>query len=132
VTISHPQTDWRESKMSRHFKVLSVFLTALPLVACGSDPPRPTQVVVQTPPAAPLIVPAPPPAQGELVPPPPQGAGTVAWQPGHWNYAGTADNPWIWEQGHYVPVPLGRTVWVPGYWAQLAGGGWTWVQGHWT
>ena len=95
-------------------------------------PPQPTRVVVQTAPAAPAVLPAaPPPAQSELVPPPPLGAGTVAWQPGHWSYSGATDNPWIWEQGHYVPVPPGRAVWVLGYWAQQANGGWVWMQGHW-
>ncbi len=45
--------------MSRHVMFLGVVMATLPLVACGSDPPPPTQVIVQAPPAAPVVVPAP-------------------------------------------------------------------------
>jgi hypothetical protein len=75
--------------------------------------------------SAPPYPPVPPPQQ-EAIPNPPVTATPLIWQPGHYDWNGSA---YVWIPGSYVPRD-GHSLWQPGYWAQTAGG-WTWQPGHW-
>jgi len=107
----------------------------LALAACEGPAQPPLAIVVMQPTAvsqASTLVPGPPPpAQPELVPPPPAGAGSVAWQPGYWQWTGLSPQPWQWQSGRYVQAPAGQRIWVPGRWVQAPTGGWAWIEGHW-
>lgn len=106
---------------------------AFGLAACNSSPPpQTTQIILQQPQAtAPMAAPtAPPPAQAELVPPPPASSVPTVWQPGHWRYTGIAGEPWSWQSGQYVAMPMGAHTWVPGQW-EAQNGAFIWQEGHW-
>ena len=69
-----------------------------------------------------------PPPQAEIIPKPPVSATPLIWQPGHWEWTGSA---YAWSAGTWVARAGHGSLWQPGYWA-LTTGGWTWVPGHWT
>lgn len=71
--------------------------------------------------------PAPPPVQAEAIPPPPVSEDPLVWQPGHWDWTGTA---YVWTGGRWIARAGHGTTWQDGYWAN-ANGAWTWVPAHW-
>jgi YXWGXW repeat-containing protein len=68
--------------------------------------------------------PAIPPPQPEAIPKPPVTAQPLIWQPGHWNWSGSA---FVWQPGEYVPRGGQGQLFQPGYW----GSGCTWQPAHW-
>lgn len=71
--------------------------------------------------------PAPAP-MSEVIPKPPVSATPLIWQPGHWDWNGTA---YVWAPGQYVPAEGHGSMWLPGYW-QKTEAGWQWQPAHWT
>lgn len=69
-------------------------------------------------------VPAAPP---ERVPLPPVSETPLIWQPGHYDWTGTA---YVWQPGRYVARAGHGSLWQNGYW-QFVNGGYTWVPAHW-
>jgi WXXGXW repeat (2 copies) len=69
-------------------------------------------------------VPAPIP---EEQPKPPVTAEALMWQPGHWDWNGSA---YVWAKGQYVPAAGHGNLWMPGWWARTPTG-WEWQPPHW-
>ena len=63
----------------------------------------------------------------EQVPEPPRSQTVMIWQPGHWNWTGSA---YQWITGEWVERAGHGTLWQDGYWR---GGGVasTWGTAHW-
>ncbi|HEX4262458.1 MAG TPA: YXWGXW repeat-containing protein [Acetobacteraceae bacterium] len=80
-------------------------------------------VVATTPPPYPPV----PTPLAETVPLPPVSETALVWQPGHWDWTGTA---YVWAPGRYVPRGNHGRLWQNGYW-QFVNGGYAWVPGHW-
>jgi hypothetical protein len=74
--------------------------------------------------SAPPPVPAP---MAETIPKPPVVATPLLWQPGHWDWTGSA---YVWQPGQYVPAQGPSATWMPGYW-EKADSGWIWHPAHW-
>ena len=91
----------------------SLFGAAWLLAGCAAD----------VPPA-----PIPPPPTAETVPLPPVSATPLIWQPGHWDWTGTA---FIWAPGQFVPRAGHGEYWMPGFWDRIDSG-WIWRPAHWT
>ncbi|HEX3347199.1 MAG TPA: hypothetical protein VHS58_03755 [Acetobacteraceae bacterium] len=89
---------------------LSGCVTAVPTTVAGPNP-----------------YPAPPAVQVETVPPPPVSGDSLIWQPGHWDWTGTA---YVWTAGQWVSRASHGAVWQQGYWT-VVNGVWTWVPPHW-
>jgi hypothetical protein len=70
---------------------------------------------------------APPPIPVETVPKPPVSEEPLIWQPGHWDWTGSA---YVWTQGSWVVRAGHGTQWQDGYWVNQ-GASWVWVAGHW-
>jgi len=68
-----------------------------------------------------------PPLQAEAMPKPPVTTTPLIWQPGHWNWDGSA---YVWAPGEFVPSEGHSNQWMPGYWA-LVSGSWVWQPAHW-
>ena len=68
-----------------------------------------------------------PPPVSEIVPKPPVTSETLMWQPGHWDWNGSA---YTWAKGQYVPADGHGSLWMPGWWSRDAAG-WTWIPPHW-
>ncbi|HVB66698.1 MAG TPA: hypothetical protein VNE67_02445 [Acetobacteraceae bacterium] len=127
--------------MPRRYYAFLVLPAALALGGCvtTNEPAQPrSATVIMTQPAQPQATtvapaaPPPPPPQAALVPPPPQGSGSVVWQPGHWTYTGSPNQPWSWVDGRYVSPPnTQQATWIPGQWVQDTSGSWMWNAGHW-
>lgn len=103
--------------MIRHGLAIVLFGTGL-LAAC-------------TPQSAPVSISSPPPVPAplsETVPKPPVTADALIWQPGYWDWNGSA---YTWQPGQYVPAAGHGNLWMPGYWAQTPAG-WAWQPPHWT
>ena len=92
--------------------VLAVGLTA----GCAA-PPAPTENPY--PPVPPPIA--------EAVPKPPVTAEALMWQPGHWEWSGSA---YVWVSGQYVPAAGHGNMWMPGWWSRSPSG-WSWQPPHW-
>jgi WXXGXW repeat (2 copies) len=71
--------------------------------------------------------PAPPPIPTEAVPKPPVSEAPLIWQPGHWDWTGSA---YAWQGGRWVLREGHGTQWQDGYWSNSAGA-WQWVPAHW-
>lgn len=68
-----------------------------------------------------------PPPMAETIPKPPVSATPLMWQPGHWDWTGSA---YVWTPGQYVEATGRGGTWMQGYW-QKTDSGWAWHQGHW-
>jgi hypothetical protein len=68
-----------------------------------------------------------PPPIAETIPKPPVTAEPLIWQPGHWNWTGTA---YAWQPGEYIPQGAHSNMFMPGFWQQTPAG-WNWVPAHW-
>jgi hypothetical protein len=77
--------------------------------------------------AAAVPYPAVPPPQSEAIPKPPVSDQPLIWQPGHWDWTGSA---YAWTGGAWVLRAGHGTGWQDGYWKQVDGK-WTWVGPHW-
>jgi hypothetical protein len=88
-------------------------------VLAGCAGPAQTSAMATPPPVPPL--------QPEVVPKPPVTATPLIWQPGHWDWNGTA---YTWAPGQYVPRVGHGNLFMPGYWAQTPNG-WAWQPAHW-
>jgi len=69
-----------------------------------------------------------PPTPTEVIPKPPVTAEPLMWQPGYWEWTGSA---YVWRPGQYVPAEGHGNLWMPGYWHQ-GPSGWVWEAPHWT
>jgi hypothetical protein len=96
---------------------LALVLSCALLVGCGSETTR-------TPTAYPPV----PPLPTEVVPRPPVTAEPLMWQPGYWDWNGSA---YLWRPGQFVPAEGHGNLWMPGFWQQ-GPSGWTWQPPHWT
>ncbi len=94
---------------------LSVVLSCGILAAC----------VARVPAANPY--PPVPTAAVEVVPKPPVSATQLVWQPGHYEWNGSA---YVWYSGAYVQQLGQGQLWQPGYWT-IGPSGWVWLPGHW-
>jgi hypothetical protein len=65
----------------------------------------------------------------ETLPKPPVIGEPLAWQPGHWDWNGSA---YVWQPGQYVPAEGHGALWQPGWWSFTPGTGWSWQPAHWT
>ena len=72
----------------------------------------------------PVPVPAP---MAETIPKPPVSAEPLIWQPGHWDWTGSA---YVWIPGQYVSAEGHGNRWMWGCWDQTDGG-WVWHPAHW-
>ncbi len=63
----------------------------------------------------------------ETVPKPPVSEAPLIWQPGHYDWTGSA---YVWTAGSYVPRAE-HVTWMPGYWTGTSGS-YVWVPAHWT
>lgn len=95
----------------RHFRA-TVLLCALALEGC----------------AIPYIEPPPvPPTPPERVPVPPAARISLIWQPGHYDWTGTA---YVWIPGEWVDRAGHGTLWQDGFWRRT-GQTSEWVPAHW-
>jgi hypothetical protein len=69
-----------------------------------------------------------PPPVAEQRPLPPVSPDPLIWQPGHWDWNGTA---YTWSPGLWVPREGHGSLWQDGYWS-LVNGRYVWVPPHWT
>ena len=76
---------------------------------------------------APNPYPAPPAIVVETVPPPPISDNSLIWQPGHWDWSGSA---YVWTAGAWVSRIGHGGNWQQGYWTPV-NGVWTWIPAHW-
>lgn len=83
--------------------------------------------VAETTTASAYPFPAVPAAPVETVPLPPVSETPLIWQPGHYDWSGSA---YVWQPGRYVPRAGHGSLWQDGYW-QFVNGGYTWVPAHW-
>jgi hypothetical protein len=81
------------------------------LVSCAADNPPP---------------PVPPP-MAETIPKPPVSPVPLNWQPGHWDWTGSA---YVWVPGQYVSTEGHSNQWLPGFWERTQSG-WAWHPAHW-
>lgn len=80
------------------------------------------------PPVAALPFPPVPAPQIDIRPLPPVTKEHLIWQPGHYDWTGSA---YVWVSGRYIPRAMGASGnWQPGYWSN-ADGPWVWLPGHW-
>ena len=93
----------------------ALLLGALLLAGCVASQP----VATPYPP-----VPAP---LAEQRPLPPVSPDPLIWQPGHWEYTGSA---YAWQPGAWVPRAGHGSLWQDGFWSLVAGR-YVWVPGHW-
>ena len=103
--------------MNTHFRTIPAALMLGALLLTGCVPAQ--QMPMPYPP-----VPVP---LAEQRPLPPVSPDPLIWQPGHWEYTGTA---YAWQQGAWVPRAGHGTLWQDGFWSQV-GGRYVWVPGHW-
>jgi WXXGXW repeat (2 copies) len=68
-----------------------------------------------------------PPATVEIVPRPPVSPVPLLWQPGHWDWTGSA---YVWTPGQYLPAEGHSNQWMSGYW-EKTDSGWVWHPAHW-
>jgi hypothetical protein len=80
------------------------------LAACGAGPPAPI-----------------PPPLTEVMPKPPVSAVPLTWQPGHWDWTGSA---YVWAPGEFVDRTGGSGTWIPPSWGRTSSG-WVWLPAHW-
>jgi WXXGXW repeat (2 copies) len=72
--------------------------------------------------------PPPPPAPvAETIPLPPVSATPLIWQPGHWDWTGSA---YVWSPGQFVPREGHGEFWMQGFWERTQSG-WVWHPAHW-
>jgi hypothetical protein len=100
----------------RKFTALAAVLVVSLIAGCG-DKSGPAENPY--PPVPPLI--------SEPIPKPPITAEALMWQPGHWDWNGSA---YVWAKGQYVPAAGHGSLWMPGWWSRTQAG-WTWVPPHW-
>jgi hypothetical protein len=74
---------------------------------------------------APPPIPAP---IAEALPKPPVSPTALIWQPGHWDWNGSA---YVWVPGQYVSPEGHGNNWLPAYW-EKTDSGWIWHPAHWT
>jgi WXXGXW repeat (2 copies) len=86
----------------------------------GCQKPSPPSDANTFPPVPPLIA--------EVIPKPPVTSEPLMWQPGHWDWNGSA---YVWAKGQYVPAEGHGNLWMPGWWTPTQSG-WTWMPPHWT
>jgi hypothetical protein len=88
-----------------------------------------TLVAACTQPQAPEQNPYPPvpPLVSDIQPKPPITAEPLMWQPGHWDWTGSA---YTWAKGQYVPAAGHGSLWMPGWWSRTQTG-WEWIPPHW-
>ena len=73
-------------------------------------------------------LPAPvPPPQAETIPKPPVSPVPLTWQPGHWDWTGSA---YVWVPGQYIDASGHGPDWMPPYW-EKTDSGWVWRPAHW-
>ena len=97
--------------MKRRIVAAALFGVSMILASCASDNP-------------PAPIPAP---MAESIPKPPVSATPLIWQPGHWDWTGSA---YVWVPGQYVTAESHGNSWMPGYW-EKATSGWVWHPAHW-
>jgi hypothetical protein len=97
--------------MKRRVFAAALFGATMLLAGCVSDNP-------------PAPIPAP---MAESIPRPPVSARPLIWQPGHWDWTGSA---YVWIPGQYVAAESHGNHWMTGYW-EKAGAGWVWQPAHW-
>jgi hypothetical protein len=68
-----------------------------------------------------------PPPMSETVPKPPVSARALKWQPGRWDWTGSA---YVWVPGQYVSRSDYGNLWMPAYWERTESG-WVWHPAHW-
>ncbi len=68
-----------------------------------------------------------PPLPTERIPLPPAADESVTWQPGHYDWTGTA---YVWVPGEWVRSAGHGIVWQDGQW-RGEGRNWVWVPAHW-
>ena len=90
----------------RYLAIVVLFL----LAACAGQEPAPV-----------------PPPMAETIPKPPVSAVPLMWQPGHWDWSGSA---FVWAPGQYVDAAGHSGTWMPGWW-EKTDSGWVWRAGHW-
>ncbi|MGA8197963.1 MAG: hypothetical protein WB902_31895 [Acetobacteraceae bacterium] len=71
--------------------------------------------------------PVPPPPMTETIPNPPVTATPLIWQPGHWDWTGSA---YVWSAGEYVARAGHGDLWMPGFWEKTPSA-WVWHPAHW-
>ena len=84
---------------------------AVALAGCASYPPYPAM----------------PPATIEVMGKPPVTETPLIWQPGHWDWAGSA---YTWQPGIFVPRSGHSDYFVSGVW-EPSNGDWQWHPAHW-
>jgi hypothetical protein len=77
--------------------------------------------------ATPPYPPAPAPL-ADPMPKPPVTPEVLVWQPGHWDWTGSA---YTWSPGLYVPAAGHGGNWMTGWWNRV-NGAWQWEPAHWT
>ena len=73
---------------------------------------------------APPSVPA---LMAETIPKPPVSPTSLIWQPGHWDWTGSA---YVWIPGQYVGQADHGGLWMPAYWERTESG-WVWHPARW-
>lgn len=71
--------------------------------------------------------PAIPPIRAERVPAPPASTVTLIWQPGHYDWIGSA---YLWTPGEWVPRAGHGPLWQDGFWRK-GPDGFVWEPAHW-
>ena len=89
-----------------------LFGAALALAACATSDAPPAPI---------------PPPLAEAMPNPPVSPVPEMWQPGHWDWTGSA---YVWVPGQYVEATGHGGTWMPGWW-EKTDSGWVWHSGHW-